>query len=364
MHIPRAMQRLIATLPAVAAAARVIWPAFALGAILYGTAQVINNFDALKMKAFEVRDVFMEAGERVRRFFTGQDSGLADLKATEAAIKATEGMRDAVSSMWDQAAMAGKQGVNAINQQAIQMAEKLTNQRIKILREAHAAYLSDSETFLAIENQTDHLVALGTVAIGQWKNAQIAKLRKDDLEALKKSQAEAAQVTLTGVQALMAKEAEAIRAEQQKAKDTGLGINDPLVTGAIAAIHTRTTGEIEKMGRDWKEEIDRVVEDSMKSGATGIAAIEIEIGNKLTPLHEKFLKEFGTTFLDDPNNNALRLAATASERPTGGPIGTRRTEYRRKTKEKNNGRRGEGNGLQAGRQRELQLQLQVDDQAR
>lgn len=114
------------------------------------------------------------------------------------------------------------------------------------------------------------------VEAGKWKNAQIAKLRHDDLEALEKSQAEASQVQLTGIQALMAKEAELIREEQQKAKDQGFGADDPLVTGVVAAIHTKSTGEIEKMGKDWREQIDKRAEESFKSGTSGIAAVEVE----------------------------------------------------------------------------------------
>jgi hypothetical protein len=302
VHIPRGIARMLSDLPGIASGFKT---AFAVTSIILAAkaiADLVNNFDDLNNTITRYVLYLRQFWQEVT---TWGHSSIKEMANVAKEQKLIEPLMDQVRQFANAARTAGKQGVDAIISEFENREADIKRTAGKILQDAATTFgggdatvgISDpryQETVALVARQTSEAI----VQAKNIENEQLAKLRRDDLRDIQKKQDEANNVILTGMAAQVGAEKAALdQIESERAAHTS-----SWATGEVAAVRAKTTAEIEKQGREWKEQIDQLANESFKQGTAGIAVIEIETENKIAKLRQDFIKQWGETFVDDPGN--------------------------------------------------------------
>jgi hypothetical protein len=311
IQIPGALDKIFAKIPGLSGALAGLFKTAGVLLFFSAVVQGVNHFDELKVKIREAGFELALFGDHIRQAFGFGDQSIIigeQVKKEQALMKP---LFDLQQQAADKAALAAKTGFSAIAEQG--------KQSIKSIKDTASAQLDAAQKQITDQKDLGRVQAMiagqteaAIVAAKKETAAQASALFREQMNAAKKEADDLTLINLDGAGKILQQEknkfAEIDRLEKQGS------VSSKVAQAQRVNATFEANQQIYKLYQDYREQTDKMNDDTVISTAKGFDQIATEAARRKDEAEHEFDKLFGS--LDEKDNRRVAGEKALQDRLT------------------------------------------------
>jgi hypothetical protein len=305
VQLPRALDRVFAKVPGLQGALASL---FSVGAVLLFFGAIVkgvNDFDALKVKIREAGFELALFGDHVRDIVGLGDTSIIigeQVKKQQALLKP---LFDLQNQAADKAALAAKTGFGAIAEQGKQSVAAIRATANAQL-EAAQKQISDDKELGLVRSMIAQQAEVAIRDARKETNAQFSALAREQMNAAKKDADQLTLINLEGSGKILQEERNT-DAEIDRLRKQG-SVSETVAQAQRVNAHFKAQQDIYKLYQDYREQTDKMNDDTAISTVKGFQQIATEAARRKDEAEHEFDKLFGSLAENDNRRIAAQKA--------------------------------------------------------